>query len=119
MKRLALIVFGFLAATSSFAQCTTFGNHTQCYDFNSGNNYSINRFGNITQMQGYNTRTGTNWSQQSNTIGNTTYQRGIDSQGNNWSQTINNNGSYTIAQPVIIQPRPQVKPFGCGSVNCF
>lgn len=80
-----------VAANAACYGTDTFSN---CYD-DSGNSYSVSRLGNSTYVNGYNLNTGSNWSQTSNTFGNTTYQSGYDSEGNNWSQTIQHNGNST------------------------
>ncbi|MAE36059.1 MAG: hypothetical protein CMH97_12685 [Oceanospirillaceae bacterium] len=58
-----------------------------CYD-DSGNSYTVSKFGNQTTVQGTNSRTGSAWSSQSTTIGNTTYQTGTAADGGQWNQTI-------------------------------
>jgi len=58
-----------------------------CYDYQSGNSYSVQKYGNSTYMQGYNAGTGSSWSQNSNSFGNTTFHNGTDSRGNSWSTT--------------------------------
>jgi len=56
-----------------------------CTDQN-GNNYTVNRFGNTTMMQGSNMDTGSTWSQSSNTFGNTTVTNGMTN-GRSWNET--------------------------------
>lgn len=38
-------------------------------------------------MQGHNSRTGSNWSQQSTTFGNSTMHSGQDANGDSWNST--------------------------------
>ncbi len=70
------------------AHAACFGTDTfqSCTD-NSGNSYSVTRMGNHTMMQGYNSETGSNWSQNSTTVGNTTFHNGVDKDGDSWSTT--------------------------------
>ena len=77
------------------AQASCFGSDTlySCNDLQSGNTYQVNKLGNTTYMTGNNARTGSRWSQTSNTYGNTTYQNGTSSDGSTWRQTIQNNGA--------------------------
>jgi hypothetical protein len=75
-----------LAASSAHAGCFGSSSFQTCND-NSGNSYTINRFGNTTMMQGHNSRTGSNWSQQSTTFGNTTMHSGQDAAGDSWNST--------------------------------
>jgi hypothetical protein len=91
---LSLVSFSGIAS----ATCYGTGSFQTCYDAQSGNNYQIQRYGNTTQMYGSNPSTGSNWSQTTNRIGNTTYQNGYDSNGNSWNTTRQDygNGNYTI-----------------------
>ncbi|TFH85235.1 hypothetical protein EQG41_18140 [Billgrantia azerbaijanica] len=84
------------AALSSpaMAGCSSFGSSTNCYDAQSGNRYSIQEYGNTTIMRGSNPRTGSRWSQRSNTIGGSTYHRGRDAQGNSWRGRTDHNDLY-------------------------
>lgn len=72
-----------LVPSTAFAAC--FGGNTfkTCYDSN-GNNYTVNRMGNSTYMQGYNAQTGSSWTQNSQTLGNTTYHNGTTN-GRSWN----------------------------------
>ena len=58
----------------AFANCVGSPSFQTCTDA-SGNSYSVQRFGNTTAVQGR-SLDGSNWSQQTQTIGNTTYQNG-------------------------------------------
>ncbi|WP_157784533.1 hypothetical protein [Sinorhizobium fredii] len=75
-----------LIAAPAYAACVGSGNFQSCFD-NSGNSYSVTRMGNHTMMQGHNSETGSNWSQNSTTVGNTTFHNGIDKDGDSWSST--------------------------------
>lgn len=83
---MALMVSG-----PAMAACYGSGNFYSCNDA-SGNNYSVQRYGNMTTMQGYNSNTGSNWSQNSYDYGSSTMTTGRDSRGNSWSQTCNSWG---------------------------
>jgi hypothetical protein len=86
MKFATILGAALLAASTASANCIGTGSFRTCYD-DSGNNYTVNRMGNSTYMNGYNSQTGSNWSQQTHTYGNTTLQSGQDSRGNNWNTT--------------------------------
>lgn len=74
---------------SSFDDSNCYGSDDiyTCYDPNNGNTYEVQRLGNITEVQGSNSSTGSTWSQTTETIGNTTYTTGYDKDGNQWNQT--------------------------------
>ena len=71
MKKLlfATLLFGY--SNIAMSQCYGSDSYSNCYD-NNGNSYSVSRYGNTTHVDGYNPNTGSNWSQTSNTYGNTT-----------------------------------------------
>ncbi len=79
----------------ALANCIGTGAFRTCTD-SSGNNYTINDFGSTTTMQGYNSRTGSTWSQNSTTMGNTTIHNGYSSDGGNWNMTQQRLGGTTI-----------------------
>lgn len=76
-----------LVATEAAATCVGTDSYQTCYDSQSGNNYTVQRYGNTTTMYGSNSRTGSRWSQDSYSFGNSTTHYGRDSEGNSWSQT--------------------------------
>ncbi len=84
MKKLFLAV-ATLAATplAAHAACFGSGNFQTCND-NSGNSYTVNRYGNSTHMNGM-SADGDSWSQDSHRFGNTTVTDGIDADGNSWN----------------------------------
>ena len=85
MKRyLAVVVASMLSANVS-AQCIGYGAMKSCSD-SYGNNYTVNKMGNTTFVNGSNSR-GT-WSSTSIKMGNTVLQNGTDIDGNSWNQTI-------------------------------
>lgn len=94
MKKLLLISSLFLSV-SNIAQAECYGTDifSTCYD-NNGNTYDVTRYGNTTEVSGYNSRTGSRWSQESTTYGNTTEMTGKDKNGNSWNQTITDYGTF-------------------------
>lgn len=86
MKKIWLSALAFFAF-SAHAACSGDDYYRFCTDENSGNQYTITRQGDVTNLQGYNHRTGSRWTQRSETIGCTVYHRGIDADGNHWSTT--------------------------------
>ena len=94
MRILVSIAAVLFLTTSSFAACYGTGNLKTCYD-NSGNSYSISKFGNTTVTNGYNSSEGSNWSQSSTTFGNTTLHNGQAANGNTWNSTQQNFGGMT------------------------
>ena len=77
------------------AACTGTGAYQTCYDSNTGNSYNVQRYGNTTQMNGTNSRTGSSWNQTSQTYGNTTQHTGRASNGNSWNSTQTEIGGTT------------------------
>lgn len=98
MKRILIVAALSLVAGVAHATCTGMGDFATCMD-QYGNNYTVNRMGNMTTMQGYNAQTGSSWSQNSATIGNTTTINGNAANGANWNEAITNmgNGYRTIS----------------------
>lgn len=93
MKLVATAAIILLAASQAYAGCFGSKSFSTCQD-DSGNNYTISRFGNSTHMDGYNSRTGSNWSQDSYSFGKTTNHYGRDADGNSWSTTCYNGNCY-------------------------
>ena len=79
---IAMVLAGISAAD---AYCVGTNALSTCYD-DSGNSYTVNRFGNQTHMNGYNAQTGSTWSQDSTTLGNSTYHTG-QANGRPWNET--------------------------------
>lgn len=94
MNKIIILIIAGLFFGNANAACFGSSNLYSCNDIQSGNSYQVNKFGNTTNMNGYNSRTGSTWNQNSTTFGNTTYQNGTSSNGNAWRQTIQNNGSF-------------------------
>jgi len=86
MKTIAIFAVALTAVLAANASCFGSSNMYSCYD-QAGNTYNVQKFGNTTNMQGYNAGTGSSWSQNSQTYGNTTHIQG-NSNGNSWNQTI-------------------------------
>ena len=84
----------FSAAVS--ATCTGTDSFQTCYDATSGNSYQVQRYGNTTQMNGYNAGTGSTWNQTSQTIGNTTFHNGTSADGSSWNSTQQEIGGTTF-----------------------
>lgn len=97
MKRFVIgIAAGLLAASAAQASCYGSASMRSCADA-SGNNYTVQRFGGSTYMQGSNPRTGSTWSQQSHSFGGSTNIYGSDSAGRAWNSTITR-GAGTVHQ---------------------
>ena len=94
MKKALLIAISAFAAVTANANCYGTGAFRTCTDV-SGNSYNVQRYGNTTNMQGYNAQTGSTWTQNSQTYGNTTHIQG-NSNGNSWNQTIQTLPGMTI-----------------------
>ena len=94
MKAAFIFVGALVFATVANATCVGSGAFTTCTD-SAGNNYNVQRYGNTTNMQGYNAGTGSAWTQNSQTYGNTTQIQG-NTNGNSWNQTIQTLPGMTI-----------------------
>lgn len=86
MKTLIASLVLSLIAAPAFASCFGTDTLSTCTD-SSGNNYTVTRMGNTTMMEGSNARTGSRWSQDSYSLGNSVIHQGRDSDGNSWSTT--------------------------------
>jgi hypothetical protein len=70
MRTLTLaLAFAISAVVQSHAACFGSSAFSTCSD-DYGNSYNVQRFGNQTIMNGYNSQTGSNWSENSMTFGN-------------------------------------------------
>lgn len=87
MKKLSALILALGLSSTAHAACFGSPGFQTCTD-NSGNSYNVQRFGGSTYMQGNNSRTGSRWSQNSQTFGNTTNVQGRDSSGRSWNNTI-------------------------------
>lgn len=86
----AVAVLSFFADTAN-AACVGTANFYSCNDA-SGNNYTVNRMGNMTTVQGNNPNTGSQWNQTSTTMGNMTMTNGVTN-GRPWNETQTNFGN--------------------------
>lgn len=80
-----------LISGPTFAGCFGTGSFKTCYG-SDGNNYTVNKVGSTTFMNGYNANTGSSWSQRSTTFGSTTYHSG-QTNGRSWNMTQQRIGS--------------------------
>ncbi|WP_270830713.1 hypothetical protein [Aeromonas sp. QDB03] len=91
----AAITSMLLFAGAASAECIGSGSLKTCFD-DSGNTYTVQKFGDSTYVDGSNSRTGSTWSQQSQKLGNNTYTSGRDADGNSWDSTATKMGDSTI-----------------------
>lgn len=90
MRLLAIGAAAMVAVGSASAQCYTFGSSTTCFDAKSGNSYTTYRSEGYSSTYGSNMRTGSRWSQQSYSYGQTesgygnTQTFGTASDGSRW-----------------------------------
>lgn len=89
----SLSVVALLLTGAVAAECIGSGALQNCWD-DSGNSYSVMRFGNSTFVDGRNARTGSSWSQSSQTLGNTTFHSGRAANGNSWNSSDTRVGDY-------------------------
>ncbi|HHO0882147.1 TPA: hypothetical protein ACRTNA_002186 [Aeromonas hydrophila] len=92
---LAVTVSIVLFSGAVSAECIGTGNLKTCFD-DSGNTYTVQKFGGTTYVDGQNSRTGSSWSQQSQKLGNSTYTTGRDADGNSWDSTTTKMGGSTV-----------------------
>lgn len=95
MNRIHLSAVAVLFAafsTSTYANCLGGSAIQTCTD-NDGNSYQVNRFGNMTTVNGYNARTGSSWNETANTYGNQTVINGTAANGASWNESITNFGN--------------------------
>lgn len=83
---LIVLVLALVVPITSQAACYGSDSFQTCSD-TSGNTYNIQRFGDMTQVQGHNARTGSNWNQTSQQFGDTTQTYGTAANGNSWNAT--------------------------------
>jgi hypothetical protein len=92
MRKLMLALIASLFSITASAQAACFGSDSfQTCNDSSGNNYTVNRMGNYTHMYGNNAYTGSQWSETTNTLGNTTYYNG-QTNGRPWNMIQQNYG---------------------------
>ena len=94
MKKILIATIMFTAAVAANATCFGSRAYQTCSD-NSGNTYTVQRYGNTTTVQGSNAQTGSNWNQTSNTFGNTTITNGSAADGSHWNSTTTSSRGMT------------------------
>ena len=105
MKHITIAAVLLASAISAQATCYGSGAFRTCSD-NSGNNYTVQQYGNTTVTQGTNANTGSNWNQTSNTYGNTTYHNGTSASGGTWNGTSTTYGNTTYHNGTDSRGRP-------------
>lgn len=104
-----------LACGAASAQCIGSGSLYTCSD-SSGNSYTVNRLGSMTMMSGSNAATGSQWSQTSSQLGNTTYING-QTNGRAWNNTITTMPGMTMQSGTDSRGRSFTKT--CNAYGCF
>jgi hypothetical protein len=112
---LPVAMVGLFAASDASAACFGSGAFQNCTD-NSGNSYTVQRFGNQTIMNGSNGNTGSMWSQHSTTMGNTTIHNGMTN-GDSWHMTDQRVGNMRILNGT--DSRGNSFSRTCTQVGCF
>ncbi len=113
-----LLIASALVFAPFFADAACFGSdaYQTCTD-DSGNSYDVQRYGNTTQMQGYNSSNGSQWSQTTQTYGNTTYHNGTAANGSSWSGTSSSYGGTTVHQGTDSNGQSYYKT--CNKYGCY
>lgn len=83
-----------LASAAASANCVGSDSYKSCYDSSSGNSYTVQKIGDSTYVNGWNSQTGNSWSQSSQRVGDSTIYQGRDSNGNSYRKTCNSYGCY-------------------------
>lgn len=80
-----MIALALLIGSTGGAFAVCFGGPAlqNCFD-NSGNSYTVQRFGNTTITNGYNPNTGSSWSQTDQRMGNSVFTNGTTN-GRSWN----------------------------------
>jgi hypothetical protein len=91
---LAISLGGLTLAPQAEAACFGSGAFQNCYD-SSGNSYTVQRYGNTTNVYGSNPNTGSTWNESVRKFGNTTYYNGTTN-GRSWNMQQNNIGGTTL-----------------------
>lgn len=115
MRKMALVLLMMLPF-GAYAGCIGSGSLKTCYD-NNGNTYTVQKFGDATYLNGYNSKTGTSWNQNSQRVGNSTFTNGRAANGNSWNSTATKLGNSTL----INGRDSQGKSFStvCGKYGCY
>lgn len=101
MKRLVLtiyVVFLACATPAAFGRCSGNPAFQDCVD-ESGNNYSVQRFGNTAPIDSEDANAKETSNHIAHTIGSSTFISGVAADGSTWNETITDygNGSRTIS----------------------
>ena len=116
--KMLLATLGLIGTMISGAEAACIGTDSlsTCYD-SSGNSYTVQRFGNYTTMNGTNAYTGSSWSQDSVTMGDTTFHSGRAANGNSWNVELQRIGDSTFYSGRDSQGNYVNKV--CNSYGCF
>lgn len=95
MKKSILFLAMLITCFNVQAANNCFGtdNMYTCTDPQTGNTYNVNKFGNTTQVQANNSRTGASWSQSTQNYGGQSNTTGRDKDGNVWQHNTNQVGN--------------------------
>ena len=115
ISRKIFFVFIMMSSSMSFANCFGSNSMYSCNDLN-GNSYNVQKFGGITNMQGSNANTGSQWNQTSQTLGNSTFING-SSNGRSWNETIQSSPGMTTYSGTDSSGRSYTKI--CTAAGCF
>ena len=115
MKRLLVALALCAASVAATATCMGSDSFQTCTD-SSGNSYTVNRMGDMTIMNGYNSQTGTSWNQTSTTMGDMTIHNGTAGNGNSWSGTTQRIGDMQIHSGTDSRGRSYYRT--CSSIGC-
>lgn len=98
-KSALAIALAAIVTLPAAATCVGTGAYRTCTDA-SGNSYSTTQIGDTSYTTGRNSRTGSTWSQNSTTIGGTTYTNGRAADGDSWRATTTRIGDATYTSGV-------------------
>ena len=115
MNKFFIVALALVSSNYANAACYGSGAFRTCTD-DSGNSYSIQKYGNTTSVQGFNPNTGSQWNQTSQTIGNSTFIQG-NSNGRNWNETIQTMPGMTTYSGTDSSGRTFNKT--CTALGCF
>lgn len=118
MKRhlIAALAFAALVPLQASASCIGSEALSYCSD-DKGNTYDVQRLGDTTYVQGRNSRTGSAWTQESQTIGDTTFHSGKAADGGRWNGTTTRIGDTTFHEGRDSNGKPYSKT--CNQFGCY
>jgi hypothetical protein len=82
----------FASTSAAFAACSGYGDVQHCTD-DTGNEYTVRRYGDRTVVDGYNPQTGRSWSETARRDGDRTRISGYAANGESWDETIVDRGN--------------------------